>query len=85
MDPNRFVDILTKLKKINEEFEKEFEKGTESQKKYPKPLDINYTMSGNFKGFLIYEGDDLDQIKKLVDSRIPEVKFQFLPIIETGF
>lgn len=56
------------------------EKGIE---KFPKTLSDSYSIGGEYKGFILYETDDPDQLTNVILHFRPEMKWKFMPIFDS--
>lgn len=70
LEPNDFPAVIEKFKKVMESREKEPEK-------FPKIVYGPVSMSGEWKGFAIYENPTPEQINALVIEYAPEMIFKF--------
>ena len=77
MCPEDFDKVIPKFREAMEEREK----GTE---KFPKPLSKNYSVGGQWKGFMLYEDATPEQLANVVLHYRPEVKFKIMPIVEAA-
>jgi len=59
----------------------ERDKGTE---RFAKMIFGPYHFNGETKGFSVYETDDPDKLMNIAIFYGPEMKWKFIPIIETG-
>ena len=50
--------------------------------KYARSISPNYTMGIGFKGFQLFEADNLEQLARMVLHYSPEVKFEYMHITE---
>jgi hypothetical protein len=71
------VKCIEKLKQAMAEKER----GTESLAKI---IFGPYNFNGKTKGFSVYETDDPDKLMKIAIFYMPEMKWKFIPIIETS-
>jgi hypothetical protein len=71
------VKCIEKLKQAMTERER----GTESLAKL---IFGPYNFSGKTKGFSVYETDDPDKLMNVAVFYMPEMRWKFIPIIETG-
>jgi hypothetical protein len=71
IDPDKFDEAISKLKKIIPD-----ESG-----KYPKKLSESFSLGGEFRGFRLVEATPAQQINLMVNAA-PEMLVSFEPIIE---
>jgi hypothetical protein len=69
--------VVEKFKKMTAEREKETEK-------YPKLVFGPYHIGGESKGFTVFETDSIDQLTNTTVHYLPEMKWKFMPIHESG-
>ena len=77
MCPEDFDKVIPKFQEVMEEREK----GTD---KFPKALSPNYSLGGQWKGFMLYEDATPEQLMNVVLHYQPLVKFKFIPILEAA-
>lgn len=72
-NPEDMDKVIEKNSQVLAEREKEPEK-------YPKTLSESYSIGGEYKGFILFETDDPDQLTNIILHFRPEMKWKFMPI-----
>jgi len=77
-----------KLLAKSTEYHKELKQNPEKYPRYMRLQDgtgIGFSVTGQYKGFILMEYDNEDQMRNLVQFFIPLIKFTFVPINQTGW
>ena len=68
--------------KVIEKFRLAMAERAKGSDKFPKVLVENYAIAGQWRGFMLYEDATPEQLANVTLYYRPEVKFEFLPIME---
>lgn len=75
-DPASLDVIVMKSERSSEERE-------EYPRKYPEIILGPFVFEGESRGFTVYEVEDPEQLKNVVDHYAPEMRYEFKRLVET--